>query len=224
MAKVTRRAPIARSAMVLFYAAVVLPYLRLGTSTAAGYDRYLLVNLLLLLFGPLLLILLAFGQSLPDYALDRGDARVGARFFLILFPPALFVYIIAARHPLFYQYYPMYTPARFSLRELLYWEITYNTFYMFCWEFFFRGFLLFGLRPALGNHAIWVQALAFGVMHWGKPAPEFWVSFLTGLVLGLVALRSRSILPTWGLHAASAISFDLLALAWSGQLLKLLHP
>ena len=55
-------------------------------------------------------------------------------------------------------------------------------------------------------------------MHWGKPMPEFYASFLTGYVLGFVSLRTRSFLPTFGLHAACAISFDLLVLAWGGKL------
>ena len=41
-------------------------------------------------------------------------------------------------------------------------------FYMFCWEFFFRGFLLFGLQKSrLGAWgAVIVQALLFALLHW----------------------------------------------------------
>ena len=60
--------------------------------------------------------------------------------------------VIAARWPVFQNYYPVNAAARVSHGELFLLE-AYNGLYMFCWEFFFRGFLLLGLRPALGMGA-----------------------------------------------------------------------
>lgn len=208
-----------RAAFLLAYAIVVLPYLH--SHVSGSHERYLTVNYLLLFLVPMLLVMLGLRAAPESYGFGRGDAPAAWRLFWILFTPCLVVYVIAARFPVFQQYYPIYPPARFYAGELLYWETAYNTFYMFCWEFFFRGFLLFGLLPAFGTGAIWVQALLFGVMHWGKPLPEFYASFATGVALGLVALRTRSFLPTFGLHAASAVSFDLLVLAWSGRLARI---
>ena len=84
---------------------------------------------------------------------------------------------------------------------------------LFAVEFLCRGYLLFGLRPALGNAALAVQAITFAVMHAGKPAPEAFLAYGFGLGLGLLALRSGSILPGVLLHYACAASLDLLAFA-----------
>jgi membrane protease YdiL (CAAX protease family) len=202
------------------YALVVLPYLH-GLQTGS-YERHLVINYLLLLFVPLLIVFFVFGEPPGKYGFRKGDARAAGRLFVLLFTPCLVVYVVAARMPAFQAYYPGYPPARFQAGELLFWEAAFNGFYMFCWEFFFRGFLLFALLPALGSGAVALQAALFGIMHWGKPMPEFYVSFLTGAGLGVVAWRTRSFLPTFALHAASAISFDLLVLAWGGRLGHLL--
>jgi len=213
--KTSTRADTAKGLAILAYAALVLPFLH---AAAGSYDRYLVVNYALLLFVPLLIIFLVFREDPAAYGFARGDTRAALRLFLVLFVPTVVVLAIFARRPEFQRYYPINEAARYFRPELLHWEVAYNGFYMFCWEFFFRGFLLFGLRQMMGNRAIYLQAIAFGLMHWGKPAPEFYVSFLTGFVLGVVALRSRSFLPTFALHAASAISFDLFVLAWGGRL------
>lgn len=212
----TKRVSTLKAVLIALYAACALPYLYYAFNGV--YERYLVINYVVLLFLPLLLILLVFGDRLEAYGFDKGDAAVGRRLFLLLFLPTLVVLAIAARFPVFQNFYPLNPSARYSLQELLFWEIAYNGFYMFCWEFFFRGLLLFGLQQRIGTWAIYIQAIAFGCMHWGKPMPEFYASFLTGIALGWVALRARSFLPTFGLHAASAISFDLLVLAWSGHL------
>lgn len=210
------RANIIKAAVILLYAALVLPYLRSGVP--GSHERYLVYNYVLLFFVPLLLVMMAFGDQPEDYAVSKGDSRAALRLFVLLYVPTLVGLVIASRWPVFQSYYPIYSVARYSRQELIFWEVAYNGFYMFSWEFFFRGFLLFGLRPAMGNWALHFQAILFGVMHWGKPMPEFFASFVTGYVLGIVALRTRSFLPTFALHAACAISFDLLVLAWAGRL------
>ena len=92
----------------------------------------------------------------------------------------------------------------------LYWELSYG-FYFFLWEWFFRGFLLFGLRRGFGRHAIWLQAIPFGLLHWGKPPLEMASAFPGGLLLGLLAWRAESFLPCFALHWAIAATMDVLA-------------
>jgi membrane protease YdiL (CAAX protease family) len=67
---------------------------------------------------------------------------------------------------------------------------------MFAWEFFFRGFLLFGLEEAL----VWVQAVIFTMAHFGKPEVETYTSLVGGVILGYVVLRTRSFYPAWLSH------------------------
>lgn len=70
-----------------------------------------------------------------------------------------------------------------------------------CEELAFRGFILTGLlrrHPPAG--AVFMSALMFGAVHL-NPA-QFVNGMLMGLVIGLLALRSGSILPGMLLHAA----------------------
>lgn len=74
--------------------------------------------------------------------------------------------------------------------------------YMFCWEFFFRGYLLFGLGQGVGCFlAILLQAGMFGLTHSGKPPVEMVSSFVGGLILGGVCWRHKSFLPAFYAHA-----------------------
>ena len=83
--------------------------------------------------------------------------------------------------------------------------------YLFCWEFFFRGYLLFGLARSFGIAAIALQSVPFGIMHWGKP--EFLLSFVGGLILGCLAYRAKSFLPAFIVHWVAAVGLDLFVVA-----------
>ena len=95
---------------------------------------------------------------------------------------------------------------------MLYAEASYGL-YLFCWEFFFRGYLLFGLLRSIGWAAVIVQAIAFGLLHLGKPTSEVAASFGAGIVLGILALNAKSFAPCFLLHWASSVAFDLLVVA-----------
>lgn len=75
-----------------------------------------------------------------------------------------------------------------------------------CEEFFFRGLLLGSLRRSLGNSAsIAASALLFGVFHVLSPGALLAVrmapSTYMGLILGVVRLRTGSLIPGIILHA-----------------------
>ncbi len=72
------------------------------------------------------------------------------------------------------------------------WALTYLPLYI-GWEFFFRGFLQFGLKKHYGVAiAILVPAILTVLMHIGKPEGESWGALVGGIYLGLLALRTRS--------------------------------
>ncbi len=75
-----------------------------------------------------------------------------------------------------------------------------------CEEFFFRGYLLNGLKRSLTAFGtVAVSALAFGFFHVvlaGAASPERLLpSTLMGFLLGSVAYRSQSVIPSMMLHA-----------------------
>jgi membrane protease YdiL (CAAX protease family) len=176
-----------------------------------NYDEpFLVVNAILLLWLPLLFILWGLRANVSEFGMAPGHPRRGwalAGLGLAVMLPIVFV---AAHQPAFQQTYPLRQLIREQPRMFLYWELTYG-FYFFLWEWFFRGFLLFGLRRGFGWHAIWLQAIPFGLLHWGKPPLEIASAFPGGLLLGLLAWRAESFLPCFAVHWAMAASMDIMA-------------
>lgn len=183
-------------------------------STRGAYrtwEEYLLVNISALFFPSLLLILVALREPLSRFGMRPSTRRtvlIAAGLYAVMLP----LLVIASRIPAFQVYYPIQKQAAYSWAYLAYFELTYG-FYLFTWEWFYRGFLTFGLAQRLGAvTAIVLQAIAFCLMHVGKPVPEVAGSFIAGLALGALAIRGRSFLPCFALHWAIAITFDLLVI------------
>ena len=174
------------------------------------FEEYLLVNIAGLVFFPFLLIF-ALRESVESFgfrAPEPGASRIALLLFAVMVPAI----IVASRRPEFQSYYPIQPQAAYVWRYFVYFELVYG-FYLFCWEFFYRGFLTFGLSRFTGQvMAIALQAVAFGLMHYGKPTPEFIGSFIAGGALGWLAIRARSFLPGFYLHWAVAFIFDVLAI------------
>jgi len=80
---------------------------------------------------------------------------------------------------------------------------------MFAWEWYFRGFLLYGLKRVMPTvAAVLIQAAAFALLHYNKPPIEVVSSFFGAILLAGVALRYRSFLPCFFLHWAISAAFD----------------
>lgn len=85
-------------------------------------------------------------------------------------------------------------------------------------ELFFRGFLVHGLVPRFGWLAVPIMVVPYTMLHFGKPMPEALAATVGGLVLGTLAVRTRSI--WWGvaLHVSIALTMDVLSLWQRGRL------
>jgi hypothetical protein len=175
------------------------------------------LNFLLLFVVPVLVIKLVFRESLRDYGLQLGDWRTWGKWlllFLVVFLPCA---VIASRLPEFHRYYPRYQPM--LVNHWLVWVSMAGWLVYFCaWEFFFRGFMLFGLGKRIGALAIVVQMVPFVMAHFPKPELESWAAIIAGIALGLMAWRSRSFVGTWLLHWLAATAMDLFVVFWP------LHP
>ena len=81
-------------------------------------------------------------------------------------------------------------------------------------EFFFRGFMLSGLERRLGSSAIFVMVVPYCMIQFSpmfeKPLAEAITAIAVAILLGILAMRSRSI---WG-----GVLFHL-AVAWTMELL-----
>lgn len=160
---------------------------------------------------PMLAIACVPGQRILDYYVSpRGFFRhlwIYLAMFAAIFP---FVYA-ASRTASFRDTYPFYRLANRSAFDLWAWQALYALQFLSL-EFFFRGYLLQGLRRALGANAIFVMIVPYCMIHYGKPLPETLGAIGAGLILGTMAMRTRSI---WGgvlIHVGVAVSMDLMAL------------
>ena len=200
---------------------------------SGSYNMYLIGNMMGLFWIPMLTVALLFRADPASLGLASCSSRRVWVGVVLLFAGLLVLMVFAAPKQAFQDYYPIFR--RFSEFQpygdmraafanyptanpfiaapwvMLYAEMSYGM-YLFCWEFFFRGYLLFGLQKSLGSvAAVLLQAIAFGLLHWGKP--EMIPSFAGGIILGILALNAKSFVPAFVLHWAASISFDFFVVA-----------
>lgn len=111
----------------------------------------------------------------------------------------------------FSSYYPFYKQATRSWFDFLCWETLYAAQF-FSLEFFFRGYWLKQMRTAMGSHAIFAMVVPYCMIHYGKPMPETLAAIIAGVVLGTLAMKTRSIWSGFLIHVSVAISMDTAAL------------
>jgi membrane protease YdiL (CAAX protease family) len=172
---------------------------------------------------PLLVWRLFFRQDrLLDFGLrGRGfgaHAWIYALCMVVMVPLLLFV----SHQPDFVEYYPMYKLAGRSWLDFFVWEAIYLGQF-FTLELFFRGFCLRALRT-FGSGAIWVMTIPYVMVHYGKPYLEASAAIVAGVVLGSLAMRTRSIYAGFLVHGTVAILMDVLALYRRKSLPALLTP
>jgi membrane protease YdiL (CAAX protease family) len=172
-------------------------------------------NLVCLFVVPVLLSWLVLRRSPRELGLRVGDWRLGLRYAGIYAAIAIPIILVASRWPSFQHYYPRYPWAREDWRLLLLAQGGWLV-YFFAWEFFFRGFLLFGLAERIGALAIVVQTVPFVMMHFPKPEGESFAAIGAGLALGWMAYRTRSCVGAWLLHWVCSAAMAVAVVYWPG--------
>ncbi len=160
---------------------------------------------------PMLVLACLPGQRIADYHISPRGFVKHLWIYVALFAAVLPFVLFASTTRSFRQTYPFYRIANRSYADLAIWEALYAVQFLSL-EFFFRGFILQGLRRALGANAIFVMIVPYCMIHYGKPLPETIGAIGAGLILGTLAMRTRSI---WGgvlIHVGVATTMDVLAL------------
>jgi membrane protease YdiL (CAAX protease family) len=175
-------------------------------TTAAVYS--FLTSFLLLGVVPALIVKIVFRQRLADYGVQLGDRRRTVGSFLLLAPLFILFAYVGSHRPAIRAYYPINQSAGASASMFGFHACTYLVFYM-SREFYFRGFLQFGLRDSLGDvNAVLVQVLVSVLFHFGKPTAEIYGSILASLLWGILAFRNRSLLSGLLQHFLLGLSVD----------------
>ncbi|MFL5752320.1 MAG: type II CAAX prenyl endopeptidase Rce1 family protein [Bacteroidia bacterium] len=162
---------------------------------------------------PLLFIRFVLKAKPADFGLRLGFEKGGWKLYLLMlcFMIPLVLYFSGTQS--FQDRYPFYNIKQGELLWPNFW--TWELFYFsqfFCLEFFFRGFMVNGLKNKLGIYSVFVMTIPYCMIHFGKPMPETIAAIVAGIVLGFLSFRNNSIFLGFFLHISVALSMDLAAL------------
>lgn len=152
----------------------------------------------------------SFGASRP------GSLRSGRPYLFLYLASVPFLYF-ASFLPAFRDGYPFYAPESGASwwPRLAIWWLAYALQFVAV-EFFFRGFMLFGLSPRLGIASVFVMVVPYTMIHFDKPFAEALSAILGGTVLGFLALKSNTFWWAAAIHIGVAMTMESLSLWHTG--------
>lgn len=162
---------------------------------------------------PVPVILLLIRRPLSSYGVKLKGCFacwwVYALMYLVMVPIILWI----SGSERFQHTYPFYRLAEGESwwPRLIIWEMLYALQFA-ALEFFFRGFMLHGVKLRFGAYAIFVMTVPYCLIHFGKPMPETLGAIVAGIVLGFMSLKTRSVWMGAALHTAVAWTMDAAAL------------
>nr|MBK7063884.1 CPBP family intramembrane metalloprotease [Deltaproteobacteria bacterium] len=160
---------------------------------------------------PAIILLFWRRERFRDYGLRLRGFLSHAWIYALFFGIVLVAVVIVSQTGEFANYYPFYRLANRSWKDFFLWEVLYATQF-FTLEFFFRGFLVSAGREAMGSSVIVAMVVPYCMIHFGKPWAEALAAILAGVVLGTLALKTRSIWSGFLIHVTVAVSMNLAAL------------
>mgnify|MGYP001223006904 CR=1 FL=1 len=189
----------------------VLPAVGMLNSETARTWLYFVLSLALFAVIPAVIVKRGFRKSLSDYGVRLGDWKFGLITVSVLLPVISVAMLLpAAQMEDMRAAYPVDKTAMLSAPMFLQYAVGRVLLFYVAWEFFFRGFLLFGIRDAVGDAmAIAITTLPSALWHIGYPVGELYSSIAAGLLFGWLAVRTRSILWPLLLHAGIGLVTDL---------------
>lgn len=156
--------------------------------------------------GMLYLVHRFFDKGHPFYGVTTKDFYV--KPYLIMLMIIVPLVAAASTQKDFLSMYPrmqnveyLLQPAR-GWHKLLY-ELSYGSDF-FSIELFFRGFLVLAFAKWAGRDAVLPMAVFYCTIHFGKPVGECISSYFGGIILGVVAYHTRSILGGFMVHVGIA--------------------
>jgi membrane protease YdiL (CAAX protease family) len=159
---------------------------------------------------PFFIIKIILKEKINNYGISIGDYKAGIKLsalFLIIMIPLIW---IISSEPIFVATYPLLINARDSWTVFFIYECGL-LFYLFAWEFIWRGFMLFGLKEKFGYYAVIIQMMPFVILHNGKAPIEVFGAILGGIALGILAYRTKSIYYCVITHAGIMFSIDFIS-------------
>lgn len=149
-------------------------------------------GLFIYLLIPLLIIWFVHRKSPKDFGLQIGDWKTGLGLTgLVILVCIPILWFTAKGDESMQKYYSSRLGPALPLLAFI---------DLLSWEFFFRGWILFGYARKFGDNALWLQAVPFAIAHFGKPEIETISTIFGGFLFGLVAWRSGSFIYAFLIH------------------------
>jgi len=203
------------TAVIIIYSSLILLFVYFLRRTHFILPRDIFLERLIVVGSiyvvtPFLLYFI-FKHGPKDFGISLGKPRVWIKDVLFFYAIFLVILVVAFKFTNLKSVYPLYRRSTHGLSYFLFFELV-QLWYMLGWEFFFRGFMLFGLERTFGRMAVLVQAIPFAVAHFKKPQLEAYGAIFAGIFLGLIGLRARSFLPCFLLHYLILLTADILGI------------
>ncbi len=156
---------------------------------------------------PVLIIKTIFRESIAGYGLNLKEINFGLRVTAASIMVMLPVIWIASGTSSFMSAYPLLESSKYDWGKFLLFQ-AFLLVFVFAWEFFWRGYMLFGLKKEFGYYSIILQMIPFVILHNGKPFMETSGAIFGGLLLGIIAFRTGSFLYGVVIHYAVLFFID----------------
>jgi len=153
-----------------------------------------------------------FRNKPRNYGLRIGNIKVWSKDILFYLAIMIVILLVSFKFSHLKVTYPLYQKAKFGLDHFLIYQAI-QLFHMLGWEFFFRGFMLFGLSKKIDPKlSILIQTIPFALMHYRKPALEAYGSVFAGVFQGMIGIQAGSFLPCALLHWLVALAADVIGI------------
>jgi hypothetical protein len=179
------------------------------------WSYYVFVNVNQVFYLGILTIILKFIFDKGEkniYGLTMKGFNVRPYFLMMLVMLPLVVW--ASFQPDFLKSYPIYKDNFVRLSEYMKpWKAiaSFELSYVFRFvavELFFRGFLVIGMIRLIGERAIMPMIILYSFWHFGKPMMETAGAAFAGLILGVIAMRTRSVAGGIIIHIGVALLME----------------
>ena len=183
-------------------------------------SHWFLILSICYIFIPIFTIKFFFKDSLKKYGLSFKNSLKDYKIYLLLIAliiPIVFAVSYTKSFQATYPFYKLKHNEPIDIKFLI-WELEYLA-HFFAVEFFFRGFIIHGLKHRFGYYSVFVLIIPYCMIHFSKPMPETIAAIIAGFILGTLSLKSRNIYLGFFIHCSVAITMDLCALWQKGLLI-----
>ena len=151
------------------------------------------------------------GDRLRDYGVRLPSSYGHLWIYVAMLLAVVVMAYFASFQESFLRTYPYYSYFR---EEPLYYGLFWagRAVRFFALEFFFRGYLLFSLKPKFGDASFFVSMVPYCMLHFGKPMAETVFALVGGIIFCWIAARTKSIWGAVVLHVCLALAMDFFAI------------